>query len=115
MPSHALQADFLVLQQLKAQLDQEISCLTADQDELRVYQGQAAETIKQLEYKIEVQNHDAWKIAEQKRIEDVLIFPDNLSILLNFWQAEFTTLEAEYERIDNELKEAMVRTRYRSW
>lgn len=101
-----------MLQQLKAQLDQQVSSLTADRDNLRGYQGKASETIKQLEYKIEVQNNDAWRIAEQKKIEDVLSSSDKITMLLNFWQAEFTTLEVEYERTDNELKEATVRARY---
>lgn len=74
----------MTLQQLKAQLDQQVSSLTADRDKLWVYQGQASETIKQLEYKIEVQNNDAWRIAEQKRIEDVLSFSDETPMLLNF-------------------------------
>lgn len=72
------------MQQLKAQLDQQVSSLTADRDELRVYQGQASEAIKQLEYRIEVQNNDAWKVAEQRKIEDVLSFSDNVTMLLNF-------------------------------
>lgn len=72
------------MQQLKAQLDQQVSSLTADRDELRVYQGQASEAIKQLEYRIEVQNNDAWKVAEERKIEDVLSFSDNVTMLLNF-------------------------------